>query len=81
METLQAERRGTATPTARYPRPMDTERVVRQAILLQGVGGTAGAVEYLKANGVDSAVIARVLSRGAIRRADEDARDNPQAWD
>ncbi|MCD2515621.1 hypothetical protein LQ564_04770 [Massilia sp. G4R7] len=81
METLLAERRASPSPASGHPRPLDTERIVRQAVLLQGTIGTPGAVEFLKSNGVKSMVMGRVLSGGAIRREDAQTRDNPQAWD
>ena len=81
METLQAERRALNSSSPELSTPIDADKAVRQAVVLQGLVGTAGAVEYLKSNGISGAVIGRVLSGGAIRHEDRAARDKPHAWD
>lgn len=81
METLQAERRASYSSSPQLSEPIEADKAVRQAVVLQGLVGTAGAVEYLKSNGISGAVIGRVLSGGAIRYEDKTARDEPHAWD
>lgn len=69
MET-SIERRTTAP----LPSPLsrtDTARIVQQAILLRACLGTVGAIEYLKARGIDSKVITRVLAGDCVRSEDK----------
>jgi hypothetical protein len=81
METFQVERRASYSAPSHPASPIDAGKIVRHAVLLQGYAGTAGAVEYLKSNGISGTVIGRVLSGGVIRHEDEAARDRPRAWD
>jgi len=71
MEHLQAERR-TRLPASGANGFAPTD-IVRQGIGLQACLGTVGAVEYLKANGINGVVIGRVLSGGQLREDDRAA--------
>jgi hypothetical protein len=75
METLLVERRSLRQPGAINATTIETEHLVRQAIVLQTAVGTRGAVEYMKAHQIHGAVIGRVLSGGAIRVLDQKSRD------
>ena len=47
--------------------------VVRRGLLVQRDMGTISAIEFLKANEVEAAIIQRVLSGNAMRAEDRDA--------
>ncbi len=68
MEHLQTERR--IDLPASHPHESPAAEAVREAIGLQACLGTVGAVEYLKAHGINGAVIGRVLSGGQVREDD-----------
>lgn len=68
MENLNAERRTALSP--RGANGSVPSEIVRQGIGLQTCLGTVGAVEYLKANGINGAVIGRVLSGERVREDD-----------
>ena len=61
------ERRGNA-PTREY-----NADVVRRGLLVQRDMGTISAIEFLKANAVEAAIIQRVLAGNAMRVEDRDA--------
>ena len=68
MEHLRTERR--ADLPAHHVNAFAVTDVVRQGLGLQACLGTVGAVEYLKANGINGAIIGRVLSGGRVRDDD-----------
>ena len=47
--------------------------VVRRGLLVQHDMGTISAIEFLKANAVEAAIIQRVLAGNAMRAEDRDA--------
>jgi hypothetical protein len=47
--------------------------VVRRGLLVQRDLGTISAIEFLKANAVEAAIIQRVLSGNAVRATDREA--------
>lgn len=49
----------------------NTTRIVQQALLLRACLGAVGAIEYLKARGIDSKVITRVLIGDCVRDDDK----------
>lgn len=70
MNSSHIDRRNTlATHTGQA----EATEIVRQSLLLQSSIGTVVAVEYMKAYGVDTAVIGRVLSGGPVRAEDHAA--------
>jgi hypothetical protein len=71
MHTTGTERRSNtdaATPTREYD-----AQVVRRGLLVQRDMGTISAIEFLKAGGVEAAIIQRVLSGNAMRAEDREA--------
>lgn len=81
MTMLSTERRSHRARSSHARAPVDIDKLVRQAVLLQSSVGTRGAVEYLKNNRIGGDVIKRVLSGGAIRHEDLASRDLPSAWE
>jgi hypothetical protein len=71
MESLQIDRRARMPGASAGADLSKTTRIVREGVLLQPCLGTVGAIEYLKAHDVSSAVIARVLSRERMRQEDQ----------
>jgi hypothetical protein len=71
MNTDQAERRS-AVHAEPHRRQYDAD-VVRRGLLVQRDMGTISAIEFLKANAVEAAIIQRVLSGNAVRAEDRDA--------
>ena len=65
------DRRTTAEPARSGFAPFSD--IVKQGILLQAWLGSTGAVEYLKARGIDSKVITRVLGGECLRSSDHAA--------
>lgn len=73
MDTITTERRHDAAANASSA---DAEAgIVRRGILLQASHGSVNAIEYLKAQGIGSAVVVRVLSGGEMREDDQAALD------
>ena len=67
--TLQLlERR--AQPGSSGDQGQTTADIVRLGLVVQELTGTVSAIEFLKANGISSAVIQRVLSGTAVRAED-----------
>lgn len=52
------------------PGTVPSADIVRHGMSLQSDTGTISAIEYLKANGIESAVIQRVLSGSPVRAED-----------
>lgn len=75
MESLQIDRRKVSPPAAAAVDGASTTRHLRLAIGMQATVGTIGAIEYLKAQGIDSGLIVRVLSGGQVREEDQSALD------
>lgn len=75
MEALQIDRRKTSPHTASPTDGVSTTRHLRLAIGMQATVGTIGAIEYLKAQGIDSGLIVRILSGGRVRGDDQAALD------
>lgn len=71
MTTEQAERRS-GTNAEQHRREYDAA-VVRRGLLVQRDMGTISAIEFLKANAVEAAIIQRVLSGNAMRTEDREA--------
>lgn len=78
MDTLQLERRSTQDAGGE-PEPTEASGIVQAGILFQASLGSISAVEYLKANDIDGAVIRRVLGEGRMRADDRAALDERQA--
>ena len=69
MDTMAIDRR--AAPAPRGPvSNTDAAHIVREGICIQADLGTIGAVEYLKAHDIGSAVIHRVLASDQVRDDD-----------
>lgn len=67
-----------SSPTTERRNTLDaacTSTIVRRGLLMQRDTGTVSALEYLKANAVESTVIQRVLSGQALREEDALALD------
>lgn len=71
MDTKQAERRSDAHRDTRGHEY--NAEIVRRGLLVQREMGTISAIEFLKANAVEAAIIQRVLSGNAVRAADQEA--------
>lgn len=76
MNTTREERR---YQRQGMPGLASTDELVRHGMALQSSTGTVGAIEYLKAHGVQAAVIQRVLTGSPIRGEDVvQSRHQPQ---
>lgn len=64
MNTSQVDHGSGAAAAFATPYVADVDVVLRQSIALQESLGTLGALEYLKAHGIDCRVINRVLPAG-----------------
>ncbi len=73
MDITEVDRRRNARSAASGAK-YDAQTVAR-GISIQVTSNTLSAVEYLKAHGVESAVIHRVLSSDDIRRTDRPLRE------
>jgi hypothetical protein len=70
MATLQLDRRTKSLRAAANSIQQAQHDIVKHGVHLQACIGTIGAVEYLKANGIASEIIVRVLSDGRTRSED-----------
>lgn len=70
MTTQTIDRRATGPAADAASSESDATRIVQQGLLIQACLGTISAVEFLKSNDVDAAVIGRVLTGGQIRTGD-----------
>lgn len=70
MDTIAIDRRAAAVLAGPVSNPPDAAHIVREGICIQADLGTIGAVEYLKAHDIDSAVIHRVLASDQVRDDD-----------
>lgn len=70
MET-SIDRRATGPLPSPLSYETETTRIVQQAILLRACLGTVGAIEYLKARGIGSKLITRVLTGECVRGEDK----------
>ena len=70
MTVHQLERR--ARPLLSGDRERTTADIVRLGLAAQRTTGTVSAVELLKANKIDGAIIQRVLSGTALRTEDKE---------
>lgn len=75
MDAVQIDRRKTPPHAAAPTDGVSTTRHLRLAIGMQATVGTIGAIEYLKAQGIDSGLIVRILSGGRVREDDQAALD------
>jgi hypothetical protein len=71
MATLQIDRRTTSLHAATKSTRPKQHDIVKKGVHVQASLGTIGAVEYLKANGIASEIIVRVLSGGRSRGEDQ----------
>jgi hypothetical protein len=71
MNTQQAERRSSVN-VEQHNRQYSAD-VVRRGLLVQRDLGTISAIEFLKAQGVEAAIVQRVLSGNAMRAEDREA--------
>lgn len=73
MKDLQHNRRAQVPAGAADTLTIEAEEIVRQGLLVQAASGTRSAIEFLKANDIDGAVIGRVLAGGPLRGEDREA--------